>query len=90
MQQVMNKAESNAMMERARLMPGVAHMPGFGLVGGDLNKWNMHDPELEKKAADILNAEGITFTSIDETPPALFWYVDLQGEKRCHHWEIGG
>lgn len=84
MQETIGRKEHDRRLAMARECPDLAHLPAFGLVG--FRNWNYHDPELEQRAAAILTAEGIEFTSIRETAPALFWYYTADGDFHLHDW----
>lgn len=70
-------------LDAARTVPGLAHLPAFGLMAP--HGWDYHDQELIKKAQTILIKEGIDGV-VKETAPALFWYKTKDNDIHCHVW----
>jgi hypothetical protein len=84
MQSTMKPGELDQRLKTARIVPGIAHLPAFGLV--QYSEWDYHSPELIRHALLILRSEGIECSHIEQTAPALFWYYDSTGELQLHEW----
>ena len=84
METLISQSELDEKLERARLLPALAHLPAFGLFAPA--GWDYNNPELLALASGILQDESIEGQPT-EAAPALFWYETQGGELHCHPWK---